>query len=62
MVGAEHRVNSEQDWLVELDIVHAGVLVAELGFDPEHAEIIAADDVGIETGFIIDIRGIFVMS
>ena len=33
--------------LMNVRCLDAGVLVAKLAFDPEHAEVVAADEVGV---------------
>ena len=40
-------VEGGDEIIVEIDVLGLGALVAELAFDPEHAEVVAADEVDV---------------
>ena len=61
-IDAVRSIDSEQERLVEIDVLNAGVLVRHFTFDPEHAEVVTADNIAIEPVLVIDVETLVVMS
>src|SRR3546814_13978976 len=50
----EGRVERPDEAAVDFELIDLGTLVAQLGFEPEHAEIVAGDGVEVVAALVID--------